>query len=225
MRKIPIVIVWAVAFAFVESAVVEYLRALYFPLEQGGFRFPLQTMDQLYAMGEDHVRRLFIELGRECATLVMLATLGMIAGRNRREAWAYFMIAFGVWDIFYYVWLRVFLGWPESLMTRDLLFLVPVPWVAPVLAPVIISTCLIVSGILVLIFEQMNRPLSPAWSHWALISAGGIVVIFSFCLDAGKILAGGLPGDFNWALFGIGLGVSALTFSRLVYDGIRAGFQ
>lgn len=216
LKKLPIVIVWAIAFAFVESAVVEYLRALYFPLEQGGFQFPLQTLCQLRAMGKSHVTRLGIELARECATLVMLTTVGMLAGRNRREAWAHFMIAFGVWDIFYYVWLKLFLGWPESLFTWDLLFLVPVPWVAPVMAPVVISLCLIAAGIIVLSREQSDRPLLLTWPDWAFIAGGGIVVIISFCLDAQNILAGGIPHHFNWPLFLTGLTISVATFVRRV---------
>ncbi len=160
MKKVPYVAAWAIAFAFVEAAVVEYLRALYYPLERGGFQFPLQTWQDLCAMGWEHLRRLYIELGREAATLVMLATLGGAVGRNRREAWAHFMIAFGIWDIFFYGWLELFLGWPESILTWDLLFLLPVPWVAPVLAPIIISLCLIGAGLIVLWYEQQGASIA-----------------------------------------------------------------
>ncbi len=217
LKKVPLVVMWAIAFAFVEAAVVEYLRALYYPLERGGFQFPLQTWEDLCSMGWEHLRRLYIELGREAATLVMLATLGAAVGRNRREAWAHFMIAFGTWDIFFYVWLKLFLGWPESLWTWDLLFLLPVPWVGPVLAPVIISLCLIGSGLIVLWYEQREQPLALSWIEWALISAGGLVVILSFCLDAENVLNGGMPRHFSWCLFALGLSTSLVTFGRVVY--------
>uniref|UniRef100_A0A7C4EXG7 Uncharacterized protein n=1 Tax=Desulfomonile tiedjei TaxID=2358 RepID=A0A7C4EXG7_9BACT len=217
MKKVPFVAAWAIAFAFVEAAVVEYLRALYYPLERGGFQFPLQTWEDLCAMGWEHLRRLYIELGREAATLVMLATLGGAVGGNRREAWAHFMIAFGVWDIFYYVWLKLFLDWPAHLLTWDLLFLLPVPWVAPVLAPVIISLCLIGAGLTVLAYEQRERPLLISWGEWGLISAGGFVVILSFCLDAGNVLAGAMPRNFSWSLFLLGLATSVVTFARALY--------
>ena len=217
MKKVPFVAAWAIAFAFVEAAVVEYLRALYYPLERGGFQFPLQTWEDLCAMGWEHLRRLYIELGREAATLVMLATLGGAVGGNRREAWAHFMIAFGVWDIFYYVWLKLFLDWPAHLLTWDLLFLLPVPWVAPVLAPVIISLCLIGAGLTVLAYEQRERPLLISWGEWGLISAGGFVVILSFCLDAGNVLAGAMPRNFSWSLFVLGLATSVVTFARALY--------
>jgi hypothetical protein len=217
LKKVPFVAAWAIAFAFVEAAVVEYLRALYYPLERGGFQFPLQTWEDLCAMGWEHLRRLYIELGREAATLVMLATLGGAVGGNRREAWAHFMIAFGVWDIFYYVWLKLFLDWPAHLLTWDLLFLLPVPWVAPVLAPVIISLCLIGAGLTVLAYEQRERPLLISWGEWGLISAGGFVVILSFCLDAGNVLAGAMPRNFSWSLFLLGLATSVVTFARALY--------
>lgn len=191
---------------------VEYLRALYYPPENGGFRFPLQTIEQLEALGPEHIRRLIIELGREFATLVMLAAIGIAAGRNRREAMAHFMIAFGVWDIFYYFWLKVFLGWPRSFMTWDLLFLLPVPWVSPVLAPIIISVVMICSGIVVLAVEARGREPATTWMDWFFIIAGGIIVIASFCLDYRNIMAGGLPNPFNWTVFAAGLTVSAVTF-------------
>ncbi len=221
MKKIVAVAVWAIAFAFVEAAVVDYLRALYYPLSEGGFQFPLQTLDQLRMMGTEHVRRLFIEMGRECATLVMLATVGIIGGRNKREAWAYFMLSFGIWDIFYYVWLKVFLDWPQSLMTWDLLFLVPVPWVAPVVAPVIISVLLIGSGLIVLWFEHADRPLVLSWFEWVCITAGGLIVIVSFCWDVENIVNGGAPHSFAWGIFIAGSAISVLTFGRSVVRALK----
>ena len=216
MKHLPAVIIWAVSFAFVEAAVVEYLRALYYPLDRGGFCFPLLTLEQLNNLGEDHWRRLVIEVGREWSTLVMLAMVGIVAARNRREAWAHFMVAFAVWDIFFYVWLKVFLGWPPSLMTWDLLFLIPVPWVAPVLAPVLISVAMLTAGIVVLFFESRERPLAPSSLDWGIITGGGITVIVSFCIDYRNVTAGGLPNPFNWPLFFAGLGTAAVTFALVV---------
>ena len=85
-------------------------------------------------------------MGREAATLVMLLGVAMLAGTDRWDRIALFCIAFGVWDIAYYVWLWVFLRWPPSLLTWDVLFLIPVPWVGPVVAPVIVSVVMIVGG-------------------------------------------------------------------------------
>jgi len=221
VKRVPIVIAWSIAFAYVEAAVVEYLRALYYPLAKDGFDFPILTLAQLQGLGREHVQRLFIELARELATLVMLAAVGFMAGRNRREALAHFMIAFGVWDIFFYLWLKLFLNWPAGLMTWDLLFLLPVPWVGPVITPLIISVALILSGLIVLYFEFKGRPLSSEWADWALMIAGGAVVITAFCWDYSNIMEGGFPNPFNWPLFGAGLALSSITFLLVIRRNLR----
>ncbi len=215
LKKLPAVIIWATAFAFVEAAVVEYLRALYYPLHNGGFLFPLVTAPQIQAMGEEHSRRLLIELGREVSTLIMLAGVAVMAGGNRREAWAHFMIAFGVWDIFFYVWLKLFLNWPPGIMTWDLLFLVPVPWVSPVLAPVLISLTMIGAGLVILWHERSGCPLTVSWGHWALLAGGGFTVIVAFCWDYPNVMQGGMPNPFHWPLFFVGLGVGLGTFAMV----------
>ncbi len=223
MSRAVSVMLFAVAFAYVEAAVVEYLRGLYIPLDKGGALFPIMTLDHLQSMGAEHMRRLSIEVGREFATLVMLATVGIAAGRNHRERWAHLVIAFGVWDIFYYVWLKVFLDWPESLMTWDLLFLVPVPWVSPVLAPVLVSMVMVVCGLLVLRREEVNRPVETAWTDWIVLSAGGVIVVTAFCWDFRNIMAGGLPNPFHWLLFFVGLAVGVLAFARAYLRGLHRG--
>ncbi len=217
MKQLPAVAIWAIAFAFVESSVVEYLRAIYYPLNQGGFQFPLQTLEQLTAMGSEHYRRLMIELGRELATLIMLASLGAAAANNVREAWAHFMAAFGIWDIFYYVWLKVFIGWPTSLFDWDLLFLIPLPWVGPVIAPIIISLVLIFAGVIILIRENSREPLIASWSHWALFVLGGILAIAAFTWDYRNIMAGGLPNPFRWDIFILGVAIGLGSFLHLDY--------
>lgn len=143
--RLAIVAAWAIAFAVVEAMIVYYLRKL-FALEyatvftERTFHFP-----QKYLLEEQ---------GREAATMVMLLTVGLLAGRTLWQAFAYWIFAFGVWDIFYYVWLRVLLGWPSSLGTRDLLFLIPNEWWGPVWLPTSISVGLIVAAVLILRFTR-----------------------------------------------------------------------
>src|SRR3981189_1372652 len=119
-----VVIAFSIAMATLESAVVVYLRALYYP---DGFTVALKLIDQ---------RILLIEIAREGATLLMLVGIGLLAGRNFKDQFAYFLLSFAVWDIFYYLWLKVFIGWPSSLLEWDILFLIPFTWLGPVLAPV-----------------------------------------------------------------------------------------
>lgn len=117
-------IVFAIAFAWVESAVVVYLPEIFF---DGDFKFPLFVK---WVDGKHIIDPLVrIEFGRETATIIMLVAVGWVAGRNRFQKFCFFMIVFGIWDIFYYVWLYVMVRWPQSLMTWDLLFFVPLPWV------------------------------------------------------------------------------------------------
>ena len=185
--------VYAIAMAYVETMIVVYLRRLYYPQ---GFDFPLMIID---------IPTLFLELQRETATIVMLVTIGCAAGRTKVGKLAHFLLAFGVWDIFYYVWLKVTLGWPDSLLTWDVLFLIPVPWIAPVLPPVTISLTMIGMG-LVLLHLESRGPVLPAsglfWLAQGLAVALGIV---SFTLDVlpllpeqGKLLAQWTPTTYRW---------------------------
>jgi len=144
-RRIIWLITFAVAMAYVESAVVVYLRSIYYPQ---GFAFPLVLMPS---------GMVAIEIGREAATLVMLLGVAVLAGTDRWDRIAAFCVAFGVWDIAYYIWLWVFLRWPPSPFTWDVLFLIPVPWIGPVMAPVIVSMVLIVGGLLLLRRRAGNR--------------------------------------------------------------------
>lgn len=129
--------------AYVESSVVAYLRFLYYP---EGF-----VVEGVRAVAEIAPTVLRIELGRELATLAMLAAVASLAARGCWwERLAYFMWAFAVWDIFYYLWLYVLLRWPDDLMTLDVLFLIPRPWVAPVLLPVTVSGIMMASAAAIL---------------------------------------------------------------------------
>jgi hypothetical protein len=131
---------YAVAMAYVEAAVVVDLNGALG--QQLGALFPLRPELRSGPL-------ILIEVGREAATLVMLATVGILAGRSAIERLAWSAVAFGTWDIGYYAWLHVFSGWPPDLGTWDVLFLVPVPWTGPVWAPVAVSAALVGFGLAV----------------------------------------------------------------------------
>jgi hypothetical protein len=126
------VVGYAVAMAWVESAVAFYLRTMTDRIN------PHQTAPLPDVPGITST-----ELVREAATLIMLVAIGWLAGSNRRTRWGYSAIAFGVWDIFYYVFLKVICGWPTSLTDWDVLFLIPLPWWGPVIAPMLIAALMI----------------------------------------------------------------------------------
>jgi hypothetical protein len=71
------------------------------------------------------------EVIREAATMVMLASVGLAVAWNFNTWVAAFVIAFGVWDICYYVFLKLLFDWPRSLLEWDLLFLIPLPGSVP----------------------------------------------------------------------------------------------
>ena len=133
-----IVTLFGIAMAYLESAVVVYMREIYYP---EGFTFPLKMIEGRIAV---------TEIFREAATMVMLVTIAMIASRHAIERFAWFLYTFAIWDIFYYVFLYLLLGWPSSLMTWDILFMIPVTWTGPVLAPVINSITMILLATIII---------------------------------------------------------------------------
>ena len=129
-----------------------------------------------------------IEWIREIATLIMLAAVGIIAGRNNLQRLMYFLFAFGVWDIFYYVALKLLIGWPASLLTWDLLFLIPVSWLGPVLAPVICSVTMIVMALIITGKEEKGFTVDSRPVDWILIAAGAAIILFTFLVDYMKLI-------------------------------------
>jgi len=197
------VVSFAVAFAWVESAVVVYLREIYF---DGAFNFPLSIRWE----GGSHVvpPLIRIEFGREIATIFILVAVGWIAGQTGFQRFSYFMIAFGIWDIFYYIWLYVMVGWPESLMTWDLLFYVPLPWVGPVVTPVLIAAAMVAAGTLIIYFDDKGYKLNWGWQDMVIELGCGFLMIVAFCWDWKNILQvpgdaarNGVPNPFAWWLY------------------------
>jgi hypothetical protein len=194
------VVVYAVAMAFLESAVVVYLqRAL-------GIHpralFPLQDPAGVGDLAA-------IEVGREAATLAMLAAVGWLAGRSGPERLAWTAVAFGTWDILYYAWLWVFIGWPPSLATWDLLFLIPVPWAGPVWSPVAVSVALVGFGLAAAARLRAGRQVRAGRAQVAAGIAGGLIVVLAFCWNAPLLLDGGVPTDFPWPVFVAGMALAA----------------
>jgi hypothetical protein len=201
-------ILYSVAMAYVESAVVVYLRAIYYP---HGFAFPLAPM-------EGHI--VAIEIGREAATVVMLLGVAALAGTTRWTRFLAFCVSFGVWDLFYYVWLWVMLRWPPSLLTWDVLFLIPVPWIGPVLAPVIISVLLVIGGLVLWRRDVLGVPFDFPVPLRLLLIAGMLLVLASFMLDFRSVAQQQEPPPFRWGLFGAGV---VLGLVPLLLASRRAG--
>jgi hypothetical protein len=195
-----VVLVFAVAMAFLEAAVVVYLQRSLGIDPRALFPIPEPALPGDLAG---------IEVGREAATLVMLGSVGWLAGRSGFERLAWTAVAFGTWDIFYYLWLWAFIGWPSAPGTWDLLFLVPVPWTGPVWAPGAVSLALVGFGLATARRIRGGRPIRAGRMQVAAGIAGGLVVILSFTVDAGRIVAGGVPDTFAWPIFAAGLALAS----------------
>ncbi len=179
--------IFSIAMAFLESAVVVYLREIYYP---NGFVFPLQPIEFNIAL---------TEILREFATILMLIAAGFFAGKTKAERFAWFLYCFAIWDIFYYVFLKLLLDWPTSLLTWDVLFLIPITWVGPVIAPIIVSiTMILLATILIKFNQQKGAYLDKA--EWGLLVIGSCVVVFSFILDYSNFILDHYSLSELWSL-------------------------
>lgn len=215
MNKTVIKILWvsvfSIAMAYLEAAVVVYLRRVY------------GISDLILQVPPFDAQIAAIELGRELATLVMLLSIGWIAGETFQSRVGFAFITFGLWDIFYYLWLRVFIGWPQSILEPDLLFLIPLPWWGPVLAPVLIALLMVIGGIFAVIKVEKNGPLHiDAWS-WVCLIAGVLILLYTFMADAlialpadASTLSGLKPSQFNWPVYFLGFSLNVIALGRIM---------
>lgn len=230
IKTITWLTVFSIAMGFLETSVVVYLRELYYP---EGFKFPLIPVTRDIAT---------TEFFRELGTIIMLVGIGVMVGKNSIQRFVFFLYSFAIWDIFYYVFLKVLLNWPESLFTWDILFLIPVPWVGPVIAPCILSLSMIVFTCVVIYFQEKGKHVHITFMEWLLFIFGSITVVLSFMWDyiifvssygADKGIwtlssnknmfdevKNYVPQNFNWWLFGIGQGIICLVIF-LIYKRLR----
>jgi hypothetical protein len=212
-NKITWLTLFSVAMGFMEAVIVVYLRKIYYPQ---GFQFPLVPIHPDMALAE------FL---REAATIIMLLGIGILTGKTASQKFAFFIYCFAVWDLFYYIFLKVLIDWPESLFTWDILFLIPVPWVGPVIAPCIISITMIVLTLNIAYLHEKGLNTKIHLKEWILLSCGSFIVILSFVWDYFRYISKGnskgiwiisskgamfneiadyAPMHYNWLLFLLG---------------------
>ena len=196
-RRWWLVVGFAVAMAWVEAASVYYLRSMVDRIE------PYQENPLPFrgVLGQ-------VEVVREAATLAMLLTVGVLAGSTWQTRLGYTAIAFGAWDILYYVFLRIICDWPQSLFDWDILFLLPLPWWGPVLAPLCIASLMVVWGTLASQFTDGHAATFHTPEVWVLGWLGIALALYLFMADSLRTIHQGLdvtthtlPLPFNWPVF------------------------
>jgi hypothetical protein len=210
-------VVYAVAMAYVESAAVLYLRTIYGGVDPlGPRRSPFDPLPDFVG----------IEVGREAATIVMLAMVGYLAASTTIGRIGAFAVALGVWDAFYYVFLWLFSGWPPSAFAPDILFLIPLPWWGPVLAPVLLAALIVLAG-----SAAMARELGDGVPPFRLqellaVVTGGALCLIAFTANSLNALPDGLVaafsvrgGPFAWPIYVLGLVVASFGLTRALTRG------
>jgi hypothetical protein len=209
--KLSYLTLFGVAMGFMEAIIVIYLRKIYYP---AGFNFPLAEIS-----GDI----LIAELVRELCTVIMLLSLAAIAGKTVLQKFSFFLFSFAVWDIFYYIGLKVFINWPPSLFTWDILFLIPITWLGPVIAPVISSVSMIILSLVLLYFHEKTADFRLSRIEILLIISGAVIIFISFIWDFSSIIISNhlytavfnfaenehfqeiissyIPQHFNWTVF------------------------
>lgn len=200
LKKLWWVGLFAIAFACVEAAVVIYLRQMY------------GIQDLLWDIPAFDPKIALVEVGREFSTLIMLLAVGWAVGKSLQARVGFAFFAFGMWDIFYYIWLKLLINWPESLLTPDILFLLPLPWWGPVIGPVLIAVLMVVGGSLAVIAADRGQVVRFSFYEGISLLGGILVMLYSFMKDAlaalptdPDTLSQLRPSAFNWPIYLIGL--------------------
>jgi len=146
LSELILLAVFGIAMAHLEGVVVVYLRKTLGLLDSDSNK----ELDREFPK-----RYLHIEISREAATIIMLLAIAWLTGETWLEKGIFFLWTFAFWDLFYYVSLYILIKWPPSLKAIDILFLIPVPWIAPVWVPIgisaltlIVITVLFLSGLI-----------------------------------------------------------------------------
>lgn len=203
---------FAIAMAHVEASLVIHLRSLYYPHNPLAI-FPLSLLSH---------RDLAIELTRELATMVMILSVAFLAEKSFNRIFAAFVYVFGLWDLFYYLWLKLMLGWPVSWFEWDVLFLIPWPWFGPWIAPVLIALLFFIWGGWILLkkteikFTQLTS---------VMFVVGMLLTLGTFLLPAVPLLPEGeaafrgyQPDKFLWIIFFPGYVLMAWSLWRVGTD-------
>ncbi len=144
LLKLSLLAIFGIAMAHLEGVVVVYLR------KSLGM---IDSESNKESVGKFPKRFLNIEMTREAATIIMLVVIAYLSGTTWPERGIFFLWTFAFWDLFYYLSLYILIKWPPTLKTIDVLFLIPVPWIAPVWFPIGVSSLTIIAIAVLYLFN------------------------------------------------------------------------
>ena len=212
LKRFCLVVIFGIALAYFEAAVVVYLRTIFYP---DGFTFPLTE----FGIGSSPLWKqlLLTEIGREAASMVLISTAAWLIGRNLQQRTAFFLTIFAVWDIFYYIWLKILIDWPGSIMDWDVLFLIPTTWASPVLAPMFISLTLLIFAVIILYRPYLPTAIKATLIDWFGFVFAGLLVVISFCVAGRHITEPDFKSHFYWPLFALGEVLAIALFLKCLW--------
>jgi hypothetical protein len=201
----------ALAFGWIEASVVVYLRELYArEVSLHGTTYFAGFSVSLVSLPSHLVA---VEMAREVCTILLLGAVAWLAGRRPADRAGAFLLSFGIWDLTYYAVLNLILGWPDSLSTWDILFLIPLPWVAPVWAPATVATLFVVTGSY--LFWTPDRQRLYRWPDITVLAASVLLTIAAFLVESRAAIDHRVPERFPVWLFWAGVVLGAAWFVRV----------
>ena len=135
----------------------------------------------------------------------MIAAVACLAATSPWKRFGYFIFIFGSWDIFFYIWLKLSINWPASLLDWDILFLIPLPWIGPVIAPLMVALMMTTCGLIIILRMNRGQSLRLTMASVVLFLLGTAAILFSFISDTGATLRGLEPLPYRYELLAIGL--------------------
>jgi len=203
--------VLALAFGWIEASVVVYLRELYVrevslagPNAWAGLQITLVSLPS-------HL--VAVEMAREACTMLLLGAVAWLAGRRRADRAGAFLLSFGIWDLTYYGVLKLVVGWPDTVSAWDILFLIPLPWVAPVWAPVTVATIFVAVGSY--LFWTAERERRYRWPDIGVLVVSALLTIAAFLVESRAAIDHRVPEQFPVWLFGAGVVLGMVWFLRV----------
>lgn len=200
---------FAVAMAYLEAAVVVYLRELYYP---GGFTLTMPEMPR---------SMMAVEMWRETATMIMLVTIAIMIGKRGWERFGFWIFIWGVWDIWYYIWLKLTLDWPSSLFEWDILFLLPLPWLGPVIAPVLVAMLMVIFGLAISRRYADGGRFAVGPAAWVAAAVATMLILYTFMRDYRAFETNQEPEDFLYPMFFVGWGIYIIAFLFSFRNSLR----